>query len=599
MNGHPAVEGDLSKNLGGRMLKSEFIHGYFILFRLARTVVLASVLLTLSGCRPDLTAGNYEGSLVTGGAHSRPVNINLQFEQPYVANLEIKGLDQTLINRVRLKWSQRQNLIKATVPSLGELPVVLYPVRSTQDSMKSWKCYQGSLNYLLSLCLGEDQFILRVSSAGRLHESWSLSGDLSALKSPVVMEKPADYRLSDALSHALGRGFEARMEFQRVVQASEAARIAYFNLLPHLDYKSALGISSLAPRTIANFVANFVPFIIPTRWIKVREAVDLKKAEQITLDILRADLTYQVETLGYVYDRDRVGLKYFDELKERVKFTVDHVTAIGSQDFGKLGMMFDELGLRSQALLNFILQERVRLQGAIGLDRTALSLSMGFMNPEAVNSIDLEEDERAIDGASEITPQQKEDIIRAAVGRSLELKQIDYLIDNAERQKEEYYFNWADPDVPSQMSISFSLVPYLARASAVIKELLVRREQVQAQVAQRAANAVINYNAALGSYQIAKPEFDLLSVRLEKLITDITLGTVSSDIHTSGPNFQWALNTHLQFRLRLYDSVAMFRMARAQLRRVLLETYYSRLLRSDGNSDGSSPLEYIEIKIKL
>ena len=561
------------------MLNSNF--SLFLLIK-KRLILFLFVLFSIfiSGCRPSFPSGNYQGSLSSSSGVPRDVSIHLQYEQEYLGVLEVKDLHQNLLETIRVKWSRKYNHIKVTIPSLGSAPVILYPVKTMKGSEKDWNCYQGILQYQASLCFGEDRFLLHASSTNLKKTAWTLSGSLSAVQEPIILEEPADYKLKEALERTVSRGFDARIEFQRVLQASEAARVAYFNLLPHVDYKSLFAISSLTPKTIANFVANFVPFVIPTRWLKVREANDLKKAEEMTLDILRADLAYQVETLGYVYERDRSNVQYYEDLSRKVESLVQHVDEIGKQDFGKLGVMIDELGLRSGALNNFIHQEQVRLKNALGLDGTALALSMGLRNPEAVKSLDIEEDESLIEKALPITLEQQDDVLRAAVARSLELKQVDYLIDNAQKVKEEYYFNWADPDVPSQMSVSLSLIPYLARASAVIQELLMRREQIQAQVAQRTVNAVINYNAALSSYQIVKPELDRLTERLELVSSDVMRGGLPSAIHTNGPNVQWVLNTHLQFKLKLNDSIALFRMARAQIQRVLFESYYSQMIKS-------------------
>jgi hypothetical protein len=537
------------------------------------------------GCRPGIPDGNYQGMLSSSLRAPQAVSIRLKYEQPYLGVIEVRDLHQNLIDTLMLKWSKKSNHIRLSISTLGSAPVTLYPVKTLKGSEKNLTCYQGVLQFRASLCFREDQFILHASGSSLRKGTWTLSGSLSAIQEPVLLEDPADYTLKEALDRALSRGFDARIEFQRVLQASEAARVAYFNLLPHVDYKSVFAISTLLPNSIAGFVANFVPFVIPTRWLKVKEAKDLKKAEEMTLDILRADLTYQVETLGYVYERDRSNHSYYEMMNARVEGLLAHISDIGQQDFGKIGNMIDELGARSLALNNFILQEKIRLRNSLGLDLTALSLSMGFKNSKAVRSFDIEEDESLIQTAAFMDPSQQEDIVRAAVARSLELKQIDYLIDNSQRVKEEYYFNWADPDVPSSMSVSLSLVPYLARAKAVIQELLVRREQMQAQIVQKATNAVMNYNAALESYQVTKPEYDRLNQRLDLVSADILDGKLPSDIHANGPGAQWLLNTHFQFKLKLNDSIAMFRMARAQMQRVLLESYYARMLQSSDLED--------------
>ena len=537
------------------------------------------------GCRPGIPEGNYQGVFSSSFGAPRDVSIQIKYEQPYLGVVEVRDLHQNMIEALMLKWSKKYNHMKLSIPSLGSAPVTLYPVKTLKGSEKKLTCYQGVLQFQASLCFREDQFILHASGSTLKKGTWTLSGSLSAIQESVVLEDPADYTLKEALDRTVARGFDARIEFQRVLQASEAARTAYFNLLPHVDYKSVFAISTLLPNAIAGFVANFVPFVIPTRWLKVKEASDLKKAEEMTLDILRADLTYQVETLGYVYERDRSNHAYYEMMNARVEGLLAHISDIGQEDFGKIGNMIDELGARSLALNSFLLQEKIRLRNSLGLDLTALSLSMGFKNSKAVRSLDIEEDESLIQGALLIGPAQQEDIVKAAVARSLELKQIDDLIDNAQRVREEYYFNWADPDVPSSMSVSLSLVPYLARAKAVIQELLVRREQMQAQIVQKATNAVMNYNAALESYQVTKPEYDRLNQRLDLVSADILDGKLPSDIHANGPGAQWLLNTHFQFKLKLNDSIAMFRMARAQMQRVLLESYYARMLQSSDLED--------------
>ncbi len=547
------------------------------IFKLGWIFIFSQVLIS---CKPNLDTGLYGGTLFKkndGQLFKQNVRIQITFDKKYSAHVAIEDAHHQKIESIDVIWNKHHDQIKVKIPTLGQDIYQLVPAAQQSKKNNDWKCYLGSGKYSLSACFAKTEFIINATNPIDKSLTFALTGYLSAEQKPVVFEDPKSFKLSEAIEIAMARSFDSRIEYQRVIEAKEAARASYYNLVPHFYFKDLFTLASLNPASIPIYFADFIPFLIPTRWMKVTEAKDLNEAEKLTMDILRADLAYQVASVSYTYARDRISDTFYKQNFERYKLVRTHLVDLAGEDLGKIGTEFDELTFRLGPILSFVKLEENRLENALVLDKTALSMTMGFQNPLAVLDIDLEENDDSIDNAKEVTPEEQNDLVQLAIERSLELRQLDYLIDNAQQQRNEFYFNWTDPDVLPYQSISVSLVPYIAKANAFIQELMVTRTKTQSAVATKAENAVFNYNYAIQTYQVAKPGIKMIETREALLYETIMNAKTQQEVHTNAGNLQWFLNVYYPFKLKVNDTIAAYRIARAQIQRALFEEYYSRL----------------------
>ncbi|MFZ9595933.1 MAG: hypothetical protein ACO3A2_07635 [Bdellovibrionia bacterium] len=563
---HPCSK---AKKTKGTQLSFHIVSFLFVL----TPIFLTSVLF---GCKPITKSGLYEGSLFTrteSEAKKQPVRLDLQFTDPYHGQLEVRDLHQTILKTIQIHWERSQDALTLHIPELTTEPIRL--TRFSESDQKSLKCYQGGSTPHLSLCLEPQKLFLHAFNETTHALEFSLTGDFAPQQKEMPFEEPKTYSLNEASQLILEKNFDSRIEYQKVIEAREAAKVALLNLLPHFYFKDLLAISSLNPTSIANYIADFVPFVIPTRWLKVKQAKDLREVEEISLAILKADLTYQMNNLSWILNRDRSTLEYYEHEKLKLAEAYAHSYQIGGDDIGQLGKPIDELEFRFSVVGNFIDQEIIRLENSVLLDRTALSLSLGFTNPMSVEGIQIENESLNLQDAQEM---RADEVAKMALERSLELRQLDYLIDNATRQKQEYYFNWLDPDVAPAMSISTSLVPLIRKAKAIIKQLSIKREKTYSEVAQNAENAVINYNYALKAFKKVEQGLGRLQAREQDLYLEILRANHPGDIRMPPVNIQWAISTAFQFKIQFFDALARAQIARAKIKRMLYEDYYAQLM---------------------
>src|SRR6185437_8446604 len=81
----------------------------------------------------------------------------------------------------------------------------------------------------------------------------------------------------------------------------------------------------------------------------------------------------------------------------------------------------------------------------------------------------------------------------AAIARSFELDQMDWLISEAQLAKVEEGFDWLDPVGDSNLGLGAALPSQIEVAQSKIDELQVDRDQVKSIISEKAFNAVTDY----------------------------------------------------------------------------------------------------------
>lgn len=535
-------------------------------------------LIFLTGCKTKIVPGIYQGTLIKQGEidyHKAPVSIDLQYEKKNTYTFSVKDLTSHIVDTGSMSWIKSKNQIHFKLASLSTTPFLLDKIKLPKNSRSQWKCYQKTDLFIITTCLAEYEFVVNVNQVDDKKLKLSLTGSFAPQQTPIPLEIPRKYSLLEAIERVQTESFESKIEYQKLLQAREATRASYLNLIPHINFRSILGIASLNPMGLINFAADFIPFLIPTRWIKAKETENVYKTQETAIDILRADLIYQIATQGYLYSQNQMDYQFFESEYLSLSQVLEHLKKIDQLKTENI----NEMQFRLFSIVNLIGQEMIRLINANTIGKNNLSQSIGLQNPQGVSEFEVTEDPLLIERATPLKPQ---DVSQMALIRSLELKQIDFVIRQIQLQKTSFYFNWADPDVPSSLSVSLSVFAYASKTQALIDELKKRREQIQSQILQKSENAVLTYNFCLEQYPTLKSGNKWLSERVKAYQNDVLNAQSDRNVSTTGSNFQWAVQAYLQNQLGIHSLLAKFRIARAQVSRLLLEDYYSRIQKRIG-----------------
>jgi hypothetical protein len=194
---------------------------------------------------------------------------------------------------------------------------------------------------------------------------------------------------------------------------------------------------------------------------------------------------------------------------------------------------------------------------------------MGFSNPEAILELTLDPEVLPIDVAR---PLDTEPLSRAALAHSYEVAQMTDLIAVAAVQKREVYFNWLDPAGDYTAALGFGLADQIAVGRSRIRELQIRREQLQAAIAQKIAGAVAQYDGALLSFPVVKEGVALSDRRMTRVLSQITPGSPLNTLDIEAV-FQDTISCWIRYETIL----AGFRVARSLIDRSLLQGVYAQL----------------------
>jgi hypothetical protein len=542
--------------------------------------------LGLTACGPRLQDGSYQGvlfrqadtaAIAAGKSLRENVTIDVTFTQSKQIHLEMKNFQHETVDTAEVSWKYFQRKVSVQIPSLDSQTYELRAIKSSRKD-HSWKCYQGTQKYVVSACFSSKDFVFSAIKSIGQEMVYSISGTFGPSQVAPQAVTSRVFTLTEAVEKSLSQGFDARIEYQRVLEAREAARVAYANLFPHFTVANLVSfVGILSPVSMITFIAEFFPFVIPNRWIKIEEAKTLSYAETLTQDILRADLAYQVQSLAYTMERDHQNLDFYQRFLRDWQCAYDHLVKVGGVDAETPGSSAHDLLFRTHNVFSFAKLEVKRLETAIFTDKTELSMSLGFENSLAVSDINIEEDPNSITHANEFNADQKAKIVLMIQQRPLELVQLNYLIENAGWMRERYYFNWADPDMAqADQSISLSLSPLLAKASAFINQLKTKLDQTKGDISRKAENTVFTYNNSLQSYQIVMVEISHFEEKISRIHSDIMKATTIDELNRVAADMSWVLIQYFQYRLKMNDTVSNFRISRAMLQRLLYQAYYSR-----------------------
>jgi len=208
------------------------------------------------------------------------------------------------------------------------------------------------------------------------------------------------------------------------------------------------------------------------------------------------------------------------------------------------------------------------LSQALAEEYTSLAAATGFVNPHAITRITA----GALPSPAAPDPVDEGQLSQIAVLRSLELRQMDALIDQARSSRTQRIFGWMDPTGDSAGALGFGLLDYVKVGNSQLEELQIRREKLRALQLQKAANAITETQGASGAYQVASNEVDLQARQLALLQGNMRLG-----ITISVTDLVNALQSKMKSRLDVGNAEYAYYNAVSKLNRLALSGPYSSI----------------------
>jgi hypothetical protein len=330
-------------------------------------------------------------------------------------------------------------------------------------------------------------------------------------------------------------------------------------------------VNNLQPTllTVIAAAGDLLPFLFPTRWLEAKRRDQMSEAEQDTMTLMRLDTATQLEALFYNYQNDSAISDLYKEVLAKAKRVRGEVYLREVQ----LGTLPDGSTDNMDSVINFLEQSYSVMDALLKEDKAAIAEVMGFFNPQAVSDITFDPEIRPIGSAQ---PLDLDLTTKIAIERSVELRQIDFIIAAAKISKKAVKWNWLDPTGDPNLGLGFGLKPNIEVASSQVLELQILRDQIkQKYLGDKVFAAVTDYNQSLKTYAVAAEGEKIQKRRLEQ--ADKTLNTTGTiDLFALVQIFQDYLTAGVNAQVDVFT----YRVARARIDRLLLEGYYI---------DGSKP----------
>jgi hypothetical protein len=549
--------------------------------QMPRLIFLMILNVLLSGCQGKEFSGNYNGNIsIISVEHLEPL-----IRQPVHVLLEEKHHGER-IARVMFAHSERDVIapltlsdlakdhFKLQIPALREEPFELYRIKRGSS-----QCFQAHSHYRVEVCFDENSFVLDVTlrAAPRIY----LYGTRFDPEQGVPFENPKSFTIAEAIDKALEGNPDIQEERERLFQAKQAARAAYFELVPHVGMDTGLVLAGnlsmmpVSPVGLAWAVGDFAPFFFPGRWLRARTLKWEGRAEQMTDLLLRANTAAAVQALAVHY-------ALWGEQSMRLKALLTFIEKVIARllELEKQGWRQNFVIGRSQIMAANLRAELGAVKASRNSDQRALSRILGFKNPHAVGSIiigdELERIEKLPILSDEDLLKVQREYAQLALMNSFEIRQLNFL-KRAERLNEKALFvNWMD--IESPQSIGINLIPQFRFQRSVRKTLNIKLDRTQENLTNQAFSVVEARNLLISYYPIAKESIVLREKMLFEEITPIFEDP--SVIKLWDADYVSDRVDAMMMGIKLlYNAHAGVLMNQAMLDRIALQGPYERLIR--------------------
>lgn len=499
------------------------------------TVAFLAVLALGTGCTSDdlqSAAGHYEGFEVvdgTAGPAQSSIGGDLQIASNGTIEVSIATEPSSGQPTTFSGTLSGQTLALSSPSGLLPKPLTLAsgPNGCYTDAAGDQLCFDGAeLRVLIVTAPASGstpestiKFVLdRMDPAG---------GTPSPTPSPLA---PGPYSVDQLVSTAQTRNFNTQVQFDSVIQAKLNAQESYLNLLPHLNFGSGLDLIGFVTETMVRAIGDLLPFILPDRWFEASAANHAAAAEWDSYRIVQADGMNVVQGLAYSVLRDEQALLAMEQNRAAITQVRDEVLAAEENGSGTV-----QIGASGEitAVINTVVGGIDEMQETIAEEKTALAQAAGFADPQAVTAVIPV----ALPDMSGPLPGALSDYETAATNRSLELLQIDDMVEYAQDMKKAGYFQWLDPTGSDSGSLGFGLIDSLKIDSSQIQQLYDQKSGTQASLLQQVSDALSSSSELVQQYQLAVQASQLAETQVERLLLDFRTG-VQFDMGDLATNLQ-------------------------------------------------------------
>ncbi|MBC7386284.1 MAG: hypothetical protein H7301_09020 [Cryobacterium sp.] len=535
------------------------------------TVLFVGVVVLLTGCKHPFSLqnllGTYSGSLIEkNGNESIEVLLHADVQKgdslndPGVAILNEK--EETLF-RIALVSAGRS--VRFTDLRPGGIDPLNVDLPSHKQFLKEGKACSTATDSHFQLCITDQGFSVQNSEGNSHYFSFILLH--SNEQSKPAYENPVRLTFDEAMARAKGLSFSSQIELHHVMEARYTALAAHQHLTPQISMASVLSmVTAQGASSIITSIGDLAPFLFPSRWIQAKESDQSYESEKYTYKVVRLDAANQVDGLAQLYWRDvknqslyAMTLEQANQIRAEIKVR---------EDLGQIAAGSTE---NMDSIINFLDQNRLAGRQMLSEDLSAISQSLGYVNPTAVLALDEDAANREIDaGIGHAKDVSFEQMKMSVVQRSPELDQIHHLISAAMLQKEELRYDWLDPAGDPKLGLGLALKSQVSVSRERVAELQEVATQTQSILEQKLYNATVEYNQAIRLERKSTDGLSIQNRRLARVRQSLRMG-----MKTDPFGLVQIFQDMLAARLARETAVAQFRVARAKISRLLQEGLYA------------------------
>jgi hypothetical protein len=379
------------------------------------------------------------------------------------------------------------------------------------------------------------------------------------------LEPPQVYTLAQLMDRAKAHNFKSVVEFQKVMTAKYDALTADLNLLPHANVTDALNILSGSLYTELKSIGDLVPFILPSRWIRVFGANDLLDSEKDAWKIMDLDGVNYVESFSYAAARDA-------EAAEAIALERTTIASIRDIIRGREKAGEVQLGTSDtlSSLINTIDLNISSLNSIQQTESAALAQAAGFYNPQAIISVTLPQDPNAPSVGHPLAV-DLETSEKIAVSKSVELTQLDDLLAWAKTEVAARYFDWMDPSGNTSGGIGFGLPTYIEAGQSQADEITAQKEEKKSILLNQVQNVITQLDKNVEDYNLAIQGSDFADRRVLRQTENLKIGSNSFDMN----ELVLALEAQVNSQLAQIDAEYGYLLALSRFNRILYQGAYA------------------------
>jgi hypothetical protein len=236
--------------------------------------------------------------------------------------------------------------------------------------------------------------------------------------------------------------------------------------------------------------------------------------------IARADSAYLTVNVGLAYLRDRRVMAVLRGWSDRAATLRDQIRSREN-----LGQFLPGSADEIDAVIQDMNQNALSLDLVLRSERSALAQAAGFLNPDAITDLTEGDSQARPESAPSVADGGSDaEYERQALESSLELRQLDALVDASHSDAQARAWNWMDPSGDYRGGLGLGIVDFVAIGGSQEEEMRVQRERITADAlrhARSASQALENSDQAI---TLATSALALHTRRVNRMQSNLQLG---------------------------------------------------------------------------